>query len=89
MGRSQRGNNNAYCQDNEISWVRLATGRRRAITTVGPGTAESLLDFTQRLIRLRRDHPVLRRRRYLQGGPVAGRTTSSATSRGSPRAGRR
>ena len=70
-GRSQRGNNNAYCQDNEISWVHWPP----AETTQGvlmPGTAAVLLDFTQRLIQLRRDHPALRRRRYLQGRPVRG-----------------
>jgi glycogen operon protein len=70
-GRSQRGNNNAYCQDDEISWVHWPP----AETTQGvlmPGTAAVLLDFTQRLIQLRRDHPALRRRRYLQGRPVRG-----------------
>jgi glycogen operon protein len=89
MGRSQRGNNNAYCQDNEISWVHwppaaLGQGTTRGEgrtpdegTTRGggvlmPGTAGVLLDFTERLIRLRRDHPVLRRRHYLQGKPVRG-----------------
>jgi len=79
MGRSQQGNNNAYCQDNEISWVRwpasaadrsergVAAGRAGG----GPDAGEVLLEFTQRLIRLRRDHPVLRRRRYLRGGLAA------------------
>jgi glycogen operon protein len=74
MGRSQRGNNNAYCQDNEISWVHWPPAAPDEGTpgVLGPGTAEVLLDFTGRLIRLRRDHPALRRRRYLQGGPVRG-----------------
>jgi isoamylase len=91
MGRSQRGNNNAYCQDNEISWVRwppaaLDQGASRSegatqdegTTPAGgrgvlaPATTGVLLDFTQRLIGLRRDHPVFRRRRYLQGRPVRG-----------------
>jgi isoamylase len=80
MGRSQRGNNNAYCQDNEISWVHWppaapgqgGTPAGDAQSVLAPGTAAVLLDFTQRLIRLRRDHPVLRRRRYLQGRPVRG-----------------
>jgi isoamylase len=74
MGRSQRGNNNAYCQDNEISWVHWPPAAPGEGTpgVLGPGTAEVLLDFTGRLIRLRRDHPALRRRRYLQGGPVRG-----------------
>jgi glycogen operon protein len=80
LGRSQRGNNNAYCQDNEISWVHwtaAAPGQGTppasdAERVLKPGTASVLLDFTQRLIGLRRDHPVLRRRRYLQGLPVRG-----------------
>ena len=80
MGRSQRGNNNAYCQDNEISWVHwppaaLGQGSTRDASAEGvlmPGTPEVLLDFTERLIRLRRDHPALRRRRYLRGRPVRG-----------------
>ncbi|MFE0419665.1 glycogen debranching protein GlgX [Streptomyces tendae] len=57
LGRTQRGNNNAYCQDNEISWIdwRL-DGEQRA-----------LLDFARRLIALRADHPVLRRRRFFRG----------------------
>ena len=80
MGRSQRGNNNAYCQDNEISWVHwppaaLGQGSTRDESAEGvlmPGTPGVLLDFTERLIRLRRDHPALRRRRYLRGRPVRG-----------------
>ena len=52
-GHSQRGNNTAYCQDNEISWRDWRQ------------TDEELLDFTRRLITLRRDHPVLRRRYIL------------------------
>ncbi|WP_446046926.1 glycogen debranching protein GlgX [Streptomyces olivaceus] len=57
LGRSQRGNNNAYCQDNDLSWIdwRLDDEQR------------SLLDFVRRLIALRADHPVLRRRRYFRG----------------------
>jgi glycogen operon protein len=66
LGRSQQGNNNAYCQDNEISWVHWPT----AATAVGAGPV--LLELTQRLIRLRRGHPVFRRRRYLQGRPGRG-----------------
>ncbi len=76
LGRTQRGNNNAYCQDNEISWVHWPRAAAGAATpggaAQGPGTAGVLLDFTQRLIKLRRDHPVLRRRRYLRGRPVRG-----------------
>jgi glycogen operon protein len=55
FGRSQGGNNNAYCQDNEISWVDWST------------VDQSLLDFTKHAIALRRRHPVLRRRRFLTG----------------------
>ena len=55
MGRTQRGNNNAYCQDNEISWFDW-----------GSADAE-LLAFTSALIAARRRHPVLRRRRYASG----------------------
>jgi glycogen operon protein len=90
MGRSQRGNNNAYCQGNEISWVRWPPAaldqdasrsegaKDEGATPAGgqgvlaPATTGVLLDFTQRLIGLRRDHPVFRRRRYLQGRPVHG-----------------
>jgi isoamylase len=70
LGRTQLGNNNAYCQDNEISWVHWPSAAGEA--TQGPGTAEVLLDFTRRLIMLRRDHPVFRRRRYLRGRPLRG-----------------
>ena len=55
LGRSQRGNNNTYCQDNETSWIDWA-----AVDT-------ELLAFAQRLIALRRDHPVLRQGHYLHG----------------------
>ncbi len=59
-GRSQGGNNNAYCQDNEISW--LDWDRQDA----------GLREFTRQLILLRREHPVLRRRRWFQGVPIRG-----------------
>ena len=55
FGRSQRGNNNAYCQDNELSWIDW-----EAID----GEARSLLEFTRRLIALRRSSPVLRADRF-------------------------
>jgi isoamylase len=55
MGRTQHGNNNAYCQDNELSWVHWAD------------CDGELLEFARTLIRLRAEHPVLRRRRYFQG----------------------
>jgi isoamylase len=57
IGRTQSGNNNAYCQDNEISWVDWSRA-----------TAEhDLLAFTQKLARLHRQHPVFRRRRFFTG----------------------
>ena len=59
-GRTQRGNNNAYCQDNEISWLDWEH------------QDEALLAFTRRMITLRREHPVLRRRRWFQGVPIRG-----------------
>ena len=57
LGRTQRGNNNVYCQDNELSWVDWDLG----------GPEQDLLAFTRRLVRLRHDHPVLRRRRFFRG----------------------
>jgi len=62
FARTQRGNNNAWCQDNEISWIdwNLSAERRE------------LLEFTRELIRLFRRHPVLRRRKFFQGRPVRG-----------------
>jgi len=55
MGRTQQGNNNAYCQDNPISWFDWSS------------VDADLLGFTKRLIALRRNHPVFRRRRFLAG----------------------
>jgi len=60
-GRTQRGNNNAYCQDNEISWVDWSSA----------GQWEYLHDLTRRLLRLRADHPVLRQRHFFEGQPVS------------------
>jgi len=57
FGRSQQGNNNAYCQDNEISWVDWNYGER----------GEKLIRFVERLTRLRRQYAVLRRNRFLTG----------------------
>ena len=62
LGRTQRGNNNAYCQDGELTWF----------SWPATGTAVRLLDFTRRLIRLRLDHPVFRRRRFFQGRRIRG-----------------
>jgi isoamylase len=60
LGRTQRGNNNAWCQDNELSWFRW--------NEADP----ELLDFTRRLIALRRAHPVFRRTTFLSGHEVKG-----------------
>jgi glycogen operon protein len=57
MGRTQGGNNNAWCQDTEISWFDWEIDERGA----------GLLEFTRRLITLRREHPVFRRRQFLHG----------------------
>jgi isoamylase len=57
MGRTQGGNNNAYCQDNEISWHDWTLGPRE----------RDLLAFTRRLFAIRRDNPVLRRRSFFHG----------------------
>ena len=59
MGRTQQGNNNAYCQDNEIAWFDWSQ----------PDT--ELQDFTKRLIALRLAHPVFRRRRFLSGAEAS------------------
>ncbi|GLW05151.1 glycogen operon protein GlgX homolog [Microtetraspora sp. NBRC 13810] len=62
LGRTQQGNNNAYCQDNEISWVDWSDVRENWL----------LLEFTKSLAKLRREHPVFRRRRFFYGRPVRG-----------------
>ncbi|MFB7941796.1 glycogen debranching protein GlgX [Streptomyces sp. NPDC127049] len=64
FGRTQGGNNNAYCQDGEVSWVRWPKENSEAEAT--------LLRFTRAMVRLRRDHPVFRRRRFFHGRPVEG-----------------
>src|SRR6266700_395371 len=56
-GRTQHGNNNAYCHDDELSWLHWLHDDR----------SERLLDFTRRLIRFRNQHPVLRRSTFLAG----------------------
>ncbi len=61
FGRTQKGNNNAYCQDNEISWVDWKN------------LDDDLLTFTQKVIGLRKSHPVFCRRRWFQGMTVTGR----------------
>ncbi|MGW9586849.1 glycogen debranching protein GlgX [Microbacterium sp. NPDC055455] len=58
LGRTQRGNNNGYAQDNEITWVDWSA------------VDQPLLEFTAALARLRREHPTFRRRRFFDGRPV-------------------
>ena len=62
LGRTQLGNNNAYCQDNEISWLDWKLDRPR----------RELLEFARSLIRFRDEHPVLRRRHFFQGRRIRG-----------------
>jgi len=57
LNRTQHGNNNAWCQDNELSWFDWTE----------PPEEDGLRDFTRRLIRLRREHPVFRRESFLRG----------------------
>jgi glycogen operon protein len=60
MGRTQQGNNNAYCQDTEISWVNWKLD----------ANANRLLAFTRKAFALRREFPILRRCRFWHGDPV-------------------
>src|SRR5579872_3478061 len=62
IGRTQRGNNNAYCQDNNISWFDWNLDEEK----------RDLLEFTRRLISFRKQHPVLRRRKFFQGRKLFG-----------------
>ena len=62
LGRSQQGNNNAYCQDNDISWIDWDL----------TDAQKHLLEFTARLVAFRLSQPVLRRRKYFQGRNIRG-----------------
>ncbi|MFI5081969.1 MAG: glycogen debranching protein GlgX, partial [Streptosporangiales bacterium] len=62
LGRTQGGNNNAYCQDNEVSWVDWSLATSQA----------DQLEFACELAAFRRDHVVFRRRRFFRGGPDGG-----------------
>lgn len=62
LGRTQQGNNNVYCQDSPLSWVDWDLDPQRT----------ALLDFTRQLVKLRREHPVLRRRRFFAGAAEHG-----------------
>ncbi|WP_432253438.1 glycogen debranching protein GlgX [Streptomyces sp. HNM1019] len=72
FGRTQGGNNNAYCQDNEVSWVRWPDHAKAQDGAWEDRSALELLRFTRSLVWLRRDHPVFRRRRFFHGRPVEG-----------------
>ncbi|MGZ8201453.1 MAG: glycogen debranching protein GlgX, partial [Methylosarcina sp.] len=62
MGRTQQGNNNPYCQDNEISWVNWEL----------QSEDRELLAFVQRLIQLRKQHPIFRRKHFFEERPIKG-----------------
>jgi glycogen operon protein len=62
LGRTQQGNNNVYCQDNELSWVDWEDARAHDVLT----------GFVTRLTRLRAEHPIFRRQRFFQGRPIRG-----------------
>ncbi|WP_055541528.1 glycogen debranching protein GlgX, partial [Streptomyces neyagawaensis] len=88
FGRTQRGNNNAYCQDNELSWVPWPSAGGGGEGGSGGegdgdggegegdgGSADAFADlpaFTRAMVWLRKDHPVFRRRRFFHGRPVEG-----------------
>jgi glycogen operon protein len=61
IGHTQQGNNNAYCQDNDISWLDWKDADH------------TLMEFTRRLVAFRSDHPAFRRRGWFQGKPIKGR----------------
>ncbi|MFG3258199.1 glycogen debranching protein GlgX [Streptomyces sp. NPDC048172] len=65
FGRTQKGNNNAYCQDSELSWVHWPERNGE-----GDGSPDPFCDFVRTMVWLRRDHPVFRRRRFFHGAPL-------------------
>ena len=68
FGRSQQGNNNAYCQDNELSWLHWPFSvPQPGVAAEFIAAAGALADFTRELIQLRAAHPVFRRRRFFAG----------------------
>jgi len=62
LRRTQQGNNNVYCQDNELSHIDWEAARE----------ADALVEFTGRLVALRKAHPIFRRQRFFQGRPIKG-----------------
>ncbi len=69
MGQTQQGNNNAYCQDNELSWINWELAPEH----------KELLAWVRRLTELRRDQPVLRRRRFFHGRKIRGTNVKDVT----------
>jgi len=69
LGRTQRGNNNAYCQDNPISWIDWNLDERR----------KALLEFTVQVFRVRRQNAVMRRRRFFRGAAVSNSRVKDVT----------
>jgi glycogen operon protein len=62
LGRTQKGNNNAYAQDNDLTWLDWDLG----------ATRKGLLEFTRKLFAIRQAHPVLRRRHFFKGAVLEG-----------------
>jgi len=62
LSHTQGGNNNAYCQDNAISWLDWQPDK----------DDQAFLDFVRRIVSLRRDHPIFRRRKFFEGRPIHG-----------------
>ena len=69
IGRSQQGNNNAYCQDNEVSWFDWDIGE----------SGYDMRDFVRELIRVLQSNPILRRRGFFTGAVVPGTNTKDVT----------
>jgi isoamylase len=65
VARTQHGNNNAYCQDNEVSWKPWSLDPQQ----------QQMLEWTKRVVQLRKSHPLLRRRDYFRGRPIRGGAT--------------
>jgi glycogen operon protein len=63
LSHTQRGNNNAYCQDNELGWLDWQLDERK----------QKFLDFVRLVVRLKREQPVLRRPKFFQGRPLRGK----------------
>ncbi|GAA2630396.1 glycogen debranching protein GlgX [Streptomyces axinellae] len=75
FGRTQRGNNNAYCQDSPLTWVRWPGGMPAGADgeeAGAEGPDQALCEFVRTMVWLRRDHPVFRRRRFFHGRPSEG-----------------